>query len=135
KYDFFKVRKGVDRIDKMYVNESLLEASVRLKREIKADKVDLTLNIDAGPKVDFVYEGINADGGLKKRVRDIWHGGVFDSQRAEEAVQAIRASLVKHGNLQPKIDYKINKPQPERESVVFDVQPGATFQDVKIEFE
>ncbi len=135
KYDFFKVRKGVDRIDKMYVKEGLLEASVRLKREPKDESVSLTLKVDAGPKVDFVFEGAHPDGGVQKRVRDIWHGGVFDSQRAEESMQAIRAWLVKEGNLRPKVDYKINKPADDRETVVFDIQPGPKFSDVKIEFE
>ena len=135
KYDFFKVRRGVDRIDKMFVKENLLEATVRLKRETKDGTIDLTLNVDAGPKLDFVFEGIDVDGGVKKRIREIWHSGVFDSQRAEDSVQTIRAWLVHQSHLQPKIDYKISKPAPDRESVVFDIQPGPKFTNVELVFD
>ena len=135
KYDFFRVRRGVDRIDKMFVKENLLEATVRLKREVKAGTVDLTLNVNAGPKIDFVFEGAEIDGSVKKRIREIWHSGVFDSQRAEDSVQAIRAWLVKEDHLQPKIDYKISKPAPDRESVVFDIQPGPKFNNVELVFD
>src|SRR4029453_9858177 len=108
----------------MYAKANLLEANVRLKRSVDNGNVDLVLNVDRGPFVDFVYEGISADGGLQKRVRGIWQSGVFDAQRAEEAVQAIRASLVKDHRLQPKIEYSILTPDPEHKRVLFDVEPG-----------
>ncbi len=97
--------------------------------------MDLTLDVDAGPVVDFVYEGIAADGGLRKQVRETWHNGVFDSQRGEDAVQDIRTWLVKAGHLQPVIAYKISKPSPDRLSVVFDIQPGPQFSNVEIAFD
>ena len=135
KYDFFKVRRGVDNIDKLFTRENLLQANVRLKRDSREAAVDLALDVDAGPLVDFVYEGIAADGGLKKRVRETWRRGVFDSQRAEDAVQEIRSWLVKAGKLQPVIAYKILKPSPDRVSVVFDIQPGPQFSNVEIAFD
>ena len=33
RYDFFKARKGLDRIEKLYAKENLLEARVRLHKE------------------------------------------------------------------------------------------------------
>ena len=135
KYDFFKVRRGIDNIDKLFTRENLLQANVRLKRESQDATVDLTLDVDAGPVVDFVYEGIAADGGLKKRVRESWRNGVFDSQRAEDAVQEIRSWLVKAGKLQAVIAFKILKPSPDRVSVVFDIRPGPQFSNVEIAFD
>jgi outer membrane protein assembly complex protein YaeT len=135
RYNFFDIRKGIDRIAKMYAKQNLLEANVRLKRDRTADNVDLTLNIDHGPEVDFVYEGFSPDGDLKKRVREIWQSGVFDAQRGEDAVSAIRESLVKGHHLQPKIEYSITKPAAETKRVLFDVQPGPEFRDVDLVFE
>jgi outer membrane protein assembly complex protein YaeT len=135
KYDFFKVRRGADNVDKLFTRENLLQANVRLKRDSRDVTVDLTLDVNAGPVVDFVYEGIAADGGLKKRVRETWRNGVFDSQRAEDAVQEIRSWLVKAGKLQPVIAYKILKPSLDRVSVVFDIQPGPQFSNVEIAFD
>ena len=135
KYDFFKVRRGVDNIGKLFTSANLLQANVRLNRDSRDSSVDLTLDVDAGPLVDFVYEGIAADGGLRKQVRETWHNGVFDSQRGEDAVQDIRTWLVKAGHLQPVIAYKISKPSPDRLSVVFDIQHGPQFSNVEIAFD
>ena len=135
KYDFFKVRRGLDRINQMYAKDNLLEASVRLNRENKDHTVDLTLNVNAGPAVDFVYKGIDVGGGVKKKVREIWQRGVFDTQRAEESVAEIKAWLVDERYLQSKIEYTIAHPTPDRKSIVFDIQAGPKFGDVSLEFE
>ena len=136
KYDFFKVRKGVDKVNKLYAKENLLEANVRLKRDVKdTGIVDLTLNADKGPMLQFVYEGISVDKGEQKKVRDIWQSGVFDTQRAEEAVQSLRTWLVKDDYLRPEIEYKISTPTAGNKQVLFDIQPGPKFHKVDIVFE
>src|SRR5204863_1031882 len=71
-YDFFKVRKGLDRVEKLYANKGLLEAKIHLVRENKESAVDLDLDVQSGPAVDFVYEGLNPSGSLRKQVRQIW---------------------------------------------------------------
>src|SRR6185436_20389465 len=47
KYDFFKLRRGVDRVNKMYAKENRLEASVRLNRTVKDGTLDLTVKAEA----------------------------------------------------------------------------------------
>src|SRR5262249_55419542 len=91
RYDFFKLRKGIDRVTALYTKESLLESSVRLRREQKAGTVNLNLKLDAGPKLNFVYEGASVPGGVKKDVRKVWSSGVFDTQRVEDATGILRA--------------------------------------------
>src|SRR5262249_6082153 len=114
KYDFFKLRRGMDKVDNMYAKENRLEATVRAKRDVKDGGVDLVVTAEAGPAVNLVYEGIDVTGSVQKHVREIWKSGVFDQQRAEESVDAIRAWLVHEEYLQPKIDYKISTSQPDQ---------------------
>ncbi len=133
-YDFFKVRKGLDRIDQLYADKGLLEAKIHLNRESKDSVVDLDLNVQPGPHVDFVYEGLNPSSGLRKKVRQIWQAGVFDTQRAEEAVQAIKNALIENDHLRPKVEYSIITPQPATKRVLFDIQPGVKYHDVKLVF-
>jgi outer membrane protein assembly complex protein YaeT len=135
KYDFFKVRRGVDRVDQMYAKENRLEANVRLKRDIKDGALDLTVNVQAGPVVNIVYEGADVKGSVRKRIREIWQSGVFDTQRVEESIDALRGWLISEQHLQPKIEYKIATPQPDQKSVVFDIQPGPRFGKVDLVFD
>ena len=135
RYDFFKVRKGMDKVEKMHTKAGLLESRIRLRREEKPDVLDLSLNVTPGPVVDFVFEGISVPGDVQKEVRDIWRQGVFETQRAEEAVEAIRTWLVKENRLRPEIQYKVSTPQEGRKRVVFDIQPGPVFHDVQIAFD
>ncbi|HYP13643.1 MAG TPA: translocation/assembly module TamB domain-containing protein, partial [Bryobacteraceae bacterium] len=135
RYDFFKLRKRVDKIDNALVKENLLESSVRLRRQENAGLVDLTLAVRPGPLVDFIYEGASVPDGVQKSIRQIWHDGVFDRQRAEEAVEAIRGWMVKEDRLQAQVDYAITTPSPDRKRVTFDIRPGPQFRDVKWVFE
>ena len=119
----------------MYAKENRLEASVRLNRAVKDGTLDLTVKVEAGPVVTLVYEGIDVKASVQKRVREIWQSGVFDEQRAEESIDAIRSWLVSQSHFQPKIEYKIAEPQTDQKRVVFDIQPGPKFANVEIAFD
>jgi outer membrane protein assembly complex protein YaeT len=134
-YDFFDIRKGLDRITRMYMKENLLEANVRLNRKPTNGSVDLAVQVEPGPKVELVFEGIAADGDLEKRVREIWQSGVFDTQRGDDSAEQIRAWLVKRNHLQPKIEYSISAPAPDRKRVLFDIDPGPEFHNVELVFD
>ncbi|MBI3278414.1 MAG: translocation/assembly module TamB domain-containing protein [Acidobacteria bacterium] len=135
RYDFFKVRKGMDRVGRMYAKANLLESRVRLQHQENPQTVDLALNVQSGPVVDLVYEGVPVPGKVRDRVRDIWQSGVFDAQRVEEAKDAIRNWLVKEDHLQAKIEHSITQLGSDRKRVLFDVQPGPKFRQVEIVFD
>ena len=133
-YDFLQVQKGMDRIESSYTKLHRLEARVRMKRDQTDRTVDLTVTVNAGPKIEFVYEGWRPSGGIRKRVDSIWKDGVFDSQRIDEAQDAIRAALIKQGRLESKIEHIVSTPAPDVKRVVFDIQPGPQFRNVKVMF-
>ncbi|MEO7652704.1 MAG: translocation/assembly module TamB domain-containing protein [Bryobacteraceae bacterium] len=134
-YDFFKLRQGLDRIQNLYRKEDLLESRIRMSRTVENQQVDLTLNIQPGSAVKFVFEGYDPSGGLRKKVRDIWASGVFDTQRAEESVTAIRKALVSDKYFQPEVTYKISTGSGTGKSVLFDIERGPKFDKVKLVFE
>jgi outer membrane protein assembly complex protein YaeT len=136
RYDFFKARKGVDRIEKLYAKEDLLEAQVRMRRQERDNgTVDLNLHVKSGPKVDLVFEGISVPNDIQKKVRETWRGGVFDMQRSDDAMQALRSWLVDEDYLQSKVEYSVVTPSEDRKRVVFDIQPGPKFTNVELAFE
>lgn len=134
-YNFFEVRRGLDRVEKLYSKRDLLEADIDLDRREQNGTVDLTLSIKPGPKVEFIYEGWDVPGGTRDDIRDAWRDGVFDAARAEQAITELRTALVKRDYLRPTIEYRITNPQPDVKRVIFDIQPGPRFSDVKLVFE
>ncbi len=135
RYDFFKIRKGLDKLDRMYAKEGMLEASVRLKREEKERIVDLALNVKPGAKVELIYEGASVPGGVRKKVSEAWQDGVFDTQRAEEAVEVLKRWLVEDKRLQSSVQYEITEPGESTKRVLFDITPGPEFSKVEVVFE
>jgi len=131
RYDFFKVRRGMDRVVSMYTKANLLEASVRLRREQKDNLVNLNLKIDPGVKVDFAFEGVSVPGHVEKELRRVWDSGVFDTQRVEDATAALRSWLVSEKHLAAQIRPQLSTPEPERKHVLFDIQPGPKFEKVE----
>jgi outer membrane protein assembly complex protein YaeT len=134
KYDFFKVRKGLERLREFYAGQEFLEARVRLTREERNGKVFLQLHIRPGRKVQFVYEGWNVPGDLRKRIRRTWQNGVFDAQRANEAIAAIRRALVDAGYVQGEVSWITSNPAANVKRVLFEIHPGVRYRDVRIEF-
>jgi outer membrane protein assembly complex protein YaeT len=132
RYDFFEVRKGLDRLEKLFRDQNLLEARVRVRREMKEKTVDLALDIEAGPSLSFVYEGWNPSRKSRKQVREIWQNGVFDAQRLDDATRALQTALIEDGFLEAKIEPKVTA--TDRKLVTFDVQPGVKYGKPTIEF-
>ena len=135
RYDFFKLRRGMDRVTSMYTKAGLLESSVRLKREQKDKLVNLNLKIDPGVKVEFVFEGAPVPGHVEKELRRVWYSGVFDTQRVEDATAVLRAWLVGEKHLTPQIKPQTTAPAPDRKRVLFDIQMGPKFENVEWVFE
>jgi outer membrane protein assembly complex protein YaeT len=135
KYDFFKLQKGRDRLEGFYAKEGRLEASVRVDRQPEDHAIDLKFNITAGPKVDFIFEGWKVSGGVKDKIKKLWEEGIFDAQRAEEALRVIRDPLVDDDYLQARIDYEIQSPAEDLKRVIFTIDPGVRYQSVKLLFE
>lgn len=134
KYDFFKIQKGTERLQHYYNKQHQLEARVRVNTQRENAKANVQVRVEPGPKVRFIYEGWSAPHSVKERVTDIWQRGVFDLQRAQDSVAAIRTYLVNHGYLEAKINYQIHTPSSDDKEVVFDIQSGERFQNVRITF-
>ena len=135
RYDFFKLRKGMDRISQMYVKDGLLESNLRLDRQQKNGTIDLRLNLDPGPRVTLVFEGAALPGGVEQEVRRVWHSGVFDTQRAEDAAGVITAWLIREDYLKPQIEWRILNPAPDQKRVVFEIHRGPRFENVALVFD
>ncbi|MBL8229868.1 MAG: translocation/assembly module TamB domain-containing protein [Bryobacterales bacterium] len=135
RYDFFALRIGMEKLEKSYAKRGLLESSVRLTREMEGKQVDLSVHIEPGPAVSFVYEGWDPPGSVRDEVRSIWQRGVFDAQRTDDAVRAIRRKLVEEGYLQAVIRPSVTAPTAGEKQVLFDVAPGVRYGEVRLSFD
>ena len=83
-YDFFAIRKGLDRIEQSFMDQGYLQSKVRLERNVEAESAQLTLKVTRGPLVEIGFEGATPPGKVQEEVRAQWHRGVFDKQRADD---------------------------------------------------
>jgi len=135
KYDFFKVRQGVRRVNALYERQNRLQSRVRVDRVIHDNvKVDLTLRITAGPEVMLVFEGSPPPRGFVDQARALWHRGFFDTQRAEDIRDALRGRLVEQRYLDPKIEYAVDPDDQVARRVTFRVDAGTRFDRVNLVF-
>jgi len=134
RYDFFKVRRGLTRLNDFLQKQGYLEARVRLSREEPTpETVNLSLQVEPGPKVEFIYEGSNPGDDVKARVRGAWVAGVFDAQRGASAEEAIRNQLVEDGFLEPRITHEV-KTQSGTKQVVLTTEPGTRYVNIQVAF-
>jgi len=135
KYDFVKVRKGVERLEKFYSQKGYLESRVRLQTAEHVETVDLSVHLEAGRKVRLIYEGTALPKSVKKNVRQEWQTSVSDVQRSEDATQAIQVHLAKEGYLHAQVSSRTGEGADDEKTVLFDITPGIRFRNVATVFE
>ena len=133
KYDFPKVQKGLDRLHDFYARQGHLEANVRMHRDTLEKTVNLNLNIDPGPVVEFAFEGMPLPEDVREEVQKAWKNGAFDIERIEDAIRAIRMPLLEAGFLQSEIAYKTEF-ENDHKTIRFQITPGVRYAKVPIVF-
>jgi outer membrane protein assembly complex protein YaeT len=134
KYDFFKIQGRREELEKDLAEQGRLESKVSVDRQQMNGTVNLAFSLNPGPQVRFFFEGSAVSDDVKDDVGRIWREGVFDLQRAEDAVQAIRRPLVAQGYLQADVKYRIEE-TGDLKNVYFTIQPGVAFHDVELVFQ
>ncbi|MEJ2111825.1 MAG: POTRA domain-containing protein, partial [Acidobacteriota bacterium] len=133
-YDFFKIQKGLEKLEKYYTDRNYLEAKISLKRTEPDSRLELILQIEAGPEVEMRYLGWNPDKDTKKQVISAWAKGLFDAQRIQNSRQELWSSLAGKGYLEAQIQSKIQSNASGSKAVVFDMDIGTRYRNVDIEF-
>ncbi|HEX5107881.1 MAG TPA: translocation/assembly module TamB domain-containing protein [Vicinamibacterales bacterium] len=134
RFDFFKIRQGIGRIEDAYREERRLQSRVRLNRTVRDDGVDLVLKVEAGPRVDLAFEGAVPPDSVRKKIEDVWSRGVFDTQRAGDALGVIREWLVGERHLEARLEHAITDAGPDARRIVFRIEPGRRFDRVELAF-
>jgi outer membrane protein assembly complex protein YaeT len=133
-YEYFAARNGLERIEELYLESGYLQSRVRLDRHVDSDRADLTLRVTSGPIVDLLFEGATPPSKIQQEVRLAWHRAVFDRQRGDDSVRALREWLIIDNHLQPLVEYELED-VGERRRVVFRIRPGPRYDNVALAFE
>lgn len=133
KYDFSKLQKGLDRLQDLYARNKHLEADIRIQRETQEQTVDLKLDIQPGPVVDFSFEGFTVAQRTRDNVRTVWADGAFETERLDDAVLEIRRAMIRDGYLESEVAVAVET-AGEQKQVHFRITPGAHYANVVLSF-
>ncbi len=136
-YDFFKLRRGAQKLERSLAQEGFLESTVRVRRQNKEDtasSVDLVVEGDLGPQVEMVFEGTTLPSSVRDDVRKVWRDGIFELQRVDDAVKVIRRYIAREGHFEAKVDHSISGGDTGAKRVVFNIRPGPKYRDVALRF-
>jgi len=134
-FDYLAARDGVNDLQQVLRERGRLQSRVRFDRRQDGDSVALVLRVQAGPVVDLGYEGVTPPAKTDAEVRRRWHRGVFDSQRAGDAVETLRAWLIADRYLAPDVKYTVVDTGPQARRVVFAIAPGRQSERIELEFQ
>lgn len=134
-YDFFSVQNARNRLEKMFAKQDRLESRISVNRKLDESTVDLTLQIKEGPRVQLGFEGWNIPDEVRDQIRNVWSEGVIDAQRVGDVMELIENRLVRDRYFGSHIDSSIETPDPGTKRVVFRIQPGIQYNEVRAEFE
>lgn len=125
-YDFFQFRKGIDRIKETLTKRGYPEAVVRSERKTPTPgTVDLALTVEAGQPVQFVYEGSDVPGKVKRKVELAWSQNSFDALRSRQAVAALQEHFAGDGYYEASIGPAVQDNPRGGKRVLFEIARGA----------
>ena len=129
------MRRGYTRLNEFLQKEGYLEERVRLSREEpNPETVNLSLQVELGPKVEFAFEGSKPGDEVQTKVREAWGEGVFDAQRAASAEEAVTNQLVVDGFLEAQIAHQVTVDNGVKR-VTFTTEPGTRYTKVEVGFQ
>ena len=124
-YDFFRFRKGIDRVKESLTRKGYPEASVRAERKSPSKGVvDLALTIEAAAPVQFVFEGARVPRKVRRKVENAWAGNSFDSLRSKQSQALLRKHFAEGGYYEASIDPAVKQSSGGGKRVVFEIATG-----------
>ena len=133
-YDFFAARTGIERIEDRLIASGYLQSRVRLDREVSNDVASLTLRVTSGPLVTLHFEGVTPPSKIQRQVGAAWNRGVFDKQRGNDGIRALREWLIDEKYLQSRVEYAVQD-EAARRRAVFRIDRGARSNKVVLAFD
>ena len=132
-FDFFALRKGVDKLKRGLADDGYPEVRVRTRREEKGGVLNLSVNVLKGSRVDFRYEGSGVSRTARSNVARQWAQSSFDSLRIRQATKALQADFAKEGYYAAQVEVLVNKSAEGRKLVTLTTTRGRKYPDVSID--
>jgi outer membrane protein assembly complex protein YaeT len=132
-FDFFALRKGVERIKSTLHGDGYPEAKIRTRREEKSGLLDLTVSVAKGSKVDFDFKGDGVSRSVRKDAEKAWAQSSFDSLRIRQASDVVKENMAKSGYFAAGVEALVTRTGRGQKLVTFTVDKGTKYDGVRIE--
>ena len=135
--DRMRESEGVDRLLEDYHQKDFLQATVdarEVPREGEPDRVDLVLEVHAGPRVEIQVRGTDSNRKWEKRLREHWIQSVFFEAAPEEARSYLEQRLREQGFADAAVTLEVREDGPERREVSLTAAPGPRVRVARVEF-
>jgi outer membrane protein assembly complex protein YaeT len=112
------VQRGLERLRRHYQKNDRLQASLRVVEQTwvpAADRVNLTLELLPGPRVEVAISGAKLSRGQLRRYVPIYEEGTVDRDLLAEGARNLRDHFQVQGYFEAKIDYQQH---PEENGVI-----------------
>ncbi|MFN7935814.1 MAG: translocation/assembly module TamB domain-containing protein [Bryobacteraceae bacterium] len=106
RYDFFQLRKGMDKIRQKHADKGYLEVRVTNTRQENSNQVELTVEVKAGPRIRLAYEGWDPSRSERQALRDTWRAAAFEALRLRAVERKASQQLSADGYLQATVEVK-----------------------------
>lgn len=116
-----RLERAARRIREMLVNEGHLSARVNIRRgeyDAETNRLPLTLEVIAGPRVRVEIEGARISRGELRRLLPIYQEGAVDADLLREGARDIRDYLEGQGYFDSQVDYTIGNSEENGVQVI-----------------
>jgi outer membrane protein assembly complex protein YaeT len=92
-FDFINYTKALQKLEDFYAGAGYLDVSVEPKREIQEGRVSISIQVQAGRRIEFETDGMKLPGSLRQEIRRAWMDETFEATKPDDVARRIRSYL------------------------------------------
>lgn len=135
RFDYFKLYDGLDRLRELYFQHRFLNFSIVPARTEEAGKMQITLRIEAGPKVNLEFQGAPVPRKIKVLAARLWMITPIDRLAIESIEERLKEHFIDKRHYQVAIRHDASADREEDKRIVFKISQGLKYKKPEFHFE
>ena len=127
RFDFFSYRNDVQKLRDLYRKSGHLQAAIRAARETDGGRINISVRIQAGPRVEIHSQGLRIPRSLRETLERAWMQNSDDRIRLDDVQRKTEAHLCSKRYFRAEVAARVESESQTSRRVLITVNAGNRF--------
>lgn len=134
RFGFLAYGRALRRLEDFYRRSGRLDAVIKPRRETAGGRIDIAVDIQAGPNYELAVRGWTLSRSLRRRLESAWAEESFADLKRADVEREVRSALCAERFFQARVASRVEGTALEARRIVIDVERGRRFGKPRLVF-